>query len=59
MNDVAAFDQRFGAQIKKFIRRFYLDPYRDKDTLWIKELAQIYNINVKYKLTRLAKALPG
>lgn len=58
IDSVSELNWSFRAQIKKFIRRFYLEPYRDEDTIWIKELAQIYNINVKYKLTRLANALP-
>ena len=57
IDSISELNWSFGAQIKRFIRRFYLDPYRDEDTIWIKELAQIYNINVKHKLTRLANAL--
>lgn len=47
----------FKSQIGKFIRRFYKDPYRDEDRIWINKLAQNHNIKVKVKLSILAKLL--
>lgn len=47
----------FKSQVTKFIKRFYKDPYRDEDTIWIKKLAADNNINVKLKLQTLSKLL--
>lgn len=47
----------FKSQVKKFVKRFLKEPYRDEDTTWIKKLADDYNINIKKKLAALSKLL--
>ena len=47
----------FKSQITKFIKRFYKDPYRDEDTIWIKKFAADNNINVKMKLQIISKLI--
>lgn len=47
----------FKSQITKFVKRFYSDPYRSDDTIWIKKLAADNNIKVKDKLQKLRRLL--
>ncbi|WP_091824474.1 hypothetical protein [Butyrivibrio sp. ob235] len=47
----------FGSQIKKFIRRFWMDPYRKEDNKWIKKFADDNNIKIKVKLTELSSVI--
>lgn len=47
----------FRSQVTKFIKRFYKDPYRDDDTVWIKNFAAENNINVKLKFQILSKLI--
>lgn len=47
----------FKSQVIKFIKRFYKNPYREEDIIWIKNFAADNNINVKWKLQRLSKLL--
>ena len=57
INSTSSLNWSFGAQIKKFYKRFYSDPYRDEDTVWINELAQIHNFDFRSRLAKLAKSL--
>lgn len=56
INSTSSLNWSFGAQIKKFYKRFYSDPYRDEDTVWINELAQIHNFDFRSRLAKLAKS---
>ena len=47
----------FRSQLSKFIRRFFKDPYREDDKLWIKELEEKYGIKLKEKLKILSEAM--
>lgn len=47
----------FKSQMTKFIKRFFKDPYRNEDTIWIKRIAAEKNINIKQKLVILSKLL--
>lgn len=45
------------SQVVKFVKRFFKEPYRVEDTIWIKRLTSENNINVKMKLTALSKLI--
>lgn len=47
----------FKSQVTKFVKRFFKDPYRDEDTVWIKKFAVENNINIKWKLAELSRLL--
>jgi hypothetical protein len=47
----------FKSQVIKFVKRFFKDPYRDEDIVWIKKLAAENNINIKLKLATLSRLL--
>ena len=47
----------FKSQVVKFVKRFFKDPYRDEDTVWIKKFASDNNINMNMKLVALSKLL--
>ena len=47
----------FRSQVVKFVKRFFKEPYRVEDTIWIKRLTSENNINVKMKLTALSKLI--
>lgn len=42
-------------RFRSLIKRFFKDPYRKEDTMWIQKLAKDYDIAVKSKLERLSK----
>ena len=47
----------FKSQVIKFVKRFFKDPFRDEDIVWIKKLAAENNINIKLKLATLSRLL--
>lgn len=47
----------FKSQMIKFVKRFFKDPYRKQDTVWITGLAAENNINIKYRLSELSRLL--
>lgn len=47
----------FRSQVTKFIKRFYKNPYREEDKIWIKKLATEKNIDIKLKLQLLSKLI--
>lgn len=57
INRASNLNWSFKSQVAKFIKRFFKEPYRDKDTAWIKKLAAEKNINIKQKLKDLSKLL--
>lgn len=54
INSLSDLNWSLKSQVTKFIKRFYKNPYRDEDTIWIKKLAIENNINVKLKLQSLS-----
>lgn len=57
INSCSDLNWAFKSQVTKFIKRFYKNPYRDKDTKWIKKFANDNNISIKLKLKALSKFL--
>ena len=53
INNTSNLNWTFKSQIKKFIIRFFKNPYREEDTKWIKKLASENNVNIKLKLAEL------
>lgn len=48
---------RFKSQIVKFVKRFFTDPYRKEDTMWIKKLVAENNVDIKSKLIALSEII--
>ena len=57
VNMASELNWAFRSQLSKFIRRFFKDPYREQDTIWIQKLQKDYGINLKSKLERLSKLI--
>jgi hypothetical protein len=57
VNTAAKLDWVFRSQLSKFIRRFFKAPYREEDTVWIREFEKKYDIKLKEKLGMLSKQL--
>lgn len=57
INCASELNWAFRSQVVKFIKRFFKEPYRVEDTIWIKRLTSENNINVKMKLTALSKLI--
>ena len=57
INSASEMNWSFKSQIGKFVRRFFKDPYRDDEQLWMKKLTQDYEIDVKTKLNQLVQEL--
>ena len=57
INNTSNLNWTFKSQIKKFIIRFFKNPYREEDTKWIKKLASENNVNIKTKLVELINLL--
>lgn len=57
INDSSNLGWSFSTQLKKFIRRFFSDPYRNDDTVWINELILQTKIEIKEKLSFLSKEI--
>lgn len=55
INSFSNLNWSFKSQITKFIKRFYKNPYRAEDTIWIKQFAAENNINIKAKFQALSK----
>ena len=57
INCASELNWAFRSQVVKFVKRFFREPYRVEDTIWIKRLTSENNINVKMKLTALSKLI--
>ena len=57
INSASELNWVFKSQLSKFIRRFFKNPYREEDTIWLKKLAENCNIKIKRKLEILTKLL--
>lgn len=47
----------FNSQLAKFIRRFWSNPYRKEDMVWIQKLVNKREIKVKQKIVTLRKRI--
>lgn len=57
INAASSLNWSFRAQIIKFIKRFYTDPYRDEDIKWMERFSQFHGVHAKTKLSVLADCL--
>lgn len=57
INSSSDLNWSFKSQVTKFIKRFYKNPYRNEDTIWINKLAIENNINIKLKFQLLRKLI--
>lgn len=57
INDSSELNWAFRSQVKKFVKRFIKDTYRNEDTEWIRNLSETYGFSLKAKLTALSKLL--
>ena len=57
INDSSELNWAFRSQVKKFVKRFIKDTYRNEDTEWIRNLSETYGFILKAKLTALSKLL--
>ena len=57
INRESALNWSFKSYIRKFVKRFYTDPYREEDKQWINEFTKTYSIKVKNKLSILLQTL--
>ena len=55
INVASELNWSFVSQMKKFIRRFFRNPYRQEDTRWIRKLAAEHGIKIKDKLESLSR----
>lgn len=57
INNSSDLNWTFRSQIKKFIKRFIKEPYRNEDNEWIRKLSETYDFSLKVKLTTLSKLI--
>ncbi len=55
INETSELNWSFRSQLTKFIRRFFKNPYRKEDNIWIREEAKKQGVRIKEKLQRLSK----
>ena len=55
VNIASELNWTFRSQLSKFIRRFFKEPYREEDVMWIRKLEKDHGVMVKSKLKRLSK----
>lgn len=57
INNTSNMNWSFQSHLAKFIRRFFTDPYRTEDTIWIQKLTDVYGIKLKSKLQVLRRMI--
>ena len=57
INETSDLKWTFRAQVKKFVKRFITDPYKDEDKQWIEQVAKDKNISMNAKIKVLGKML--
>lgn len=57
INSATSLNWAFRSQVSKFVKRFWIDPYRDEDRKWIQNLTDTYTIKVKSRLAALSKLI--
>ena len=55
ISDSSEMNWSFQSHLARFIRRFFANPYRKEDTLWLQKLGEDHGIKVKNKLASLRK----
>lgn len=53
INNASQMNWSFRSHLARFVRRFFMNPYREEDTKWIQKLAADHKISIKYKLQKL------
>ncbi len=53
INDASNLNWAFRSHLRRFIKRFWDEPYKKEDAEWIRKLADEKNINIKDKMTAL------
>lgn len=57
INAASDLNWSFKSQITKFIKRFWIEPYKEEDRKWIQKLVVDSNIRVKSKFTALSRII--
>lgn len=57
VNEKSKLNWSIGSQIKKFIRRFFTDPYSEDEYEWMQKIVDKNDIKVKSKFERLRKLI--
>lgn len=57
VNRAAGMNWDFRSQMKKFIMRFWKEPYKEDEKVWMKEFCADHGVEAKRKLAELAKIL--
>lgn len=57
INETSNLGWSFISQLRKFINRFFREPYRDEDKEWIITLKDHHQVNIKEKLKLLKKEI--
>lgn len=55
INRLSALNWSFKSQIIKFIKRFWKEPYKEEERLWIDKMVSDNNIRIKSKFTALRR----
>ena len=57
INEESMLNWSFASQIKKFIKRFVSDPYKDEEREWMNRFIEKYNIRLKTKFLELRQLI--
>ncbi len=57
INETSDLKWTFRAQVKKFVKRFITDPYKDEDKQWIEQVVNDKNISLNAKIKAIGKML--
>lgn len=57
INSSSQLNWSFKSQVTKFIKRFFKEPYREEERLWIQSIIAKHGIKIKTKLNALIKLL--
>lgn len=57
INETSDLKWTFRAQVKKFVKRFITDPYKNEDKQWIEQVAKDKNISLNAKIKAIGKML--
>lgn len=57
VNQASDLNWSFKSQIKKFIKRFWKEPYKNEDKQWMEKIVAENNIKVKSKFIALSKLI--
>jgi len=57
INNASDLKWSFRSQLRKFIQRFWQNPYREEDTKWIKKFAADNGIKIQSKISNLSKLI--